>query len=298
MSDPGYPPQYPYAVQDGGAGTSTKVAVLIGAVIALLAANLFLYFRLEDVRADVAKLREASSRDVASVREAAAVSAQAQRRTVESLSDQLEVAKRQANMAAGQAKIDATKRAEELAAKLSTEQEKQKQMVAQEFSNVKANVAATETKLGETIKTETGKVDAKVDATRLDLEKTVADLKRVTGDLGITSGLVATNSSELAKLKALNDRNYFEFNLGKTKAPQRVGDITILLKRADAKKNRYTIEVVADDKTSEKKDKTINEPVQFLVAGARQPYEIIVNEVGKDKIVGYLATPKVREPRK
>lgn len=298
MSDPGYPPQYPYAAQDGGVGTSTKVAVLIGAVIALLAANLFLYFRLEDVRTDVAKLREAASRDVASVREAAAVSAQAQRRTVESLSDQLEVAKRQASMAAGQAKIDATKRAEELAAKLSTEQEKQKQMVAQEFSNVKANVAATETKLGETIKTETGKVDAKVDATRLDLEKTVADLKRVTGDLGITSGLVATNSSELAKLKALNDRNYFEFNLGKTKAPQRVGDITILLKRADAKKNRYTIEVVADDKTSEKKDKTINEPVQFLVAGARQPYEIIVNEVGKDKIVGYLATPKVREPRK
>ena len=298
MSDPGYPPQYPYAAQGGSSGTSTTVAVLIGAVIALLAANLFLYFRLEDVRTDVAKLREASSRDVASVREAAAVSAQAQRRTVESLSDQLEVAKRQASMAAGQAKIDATKRAEELAAKLSTEQEKQKQMVAQEFSNVKANVAATETKLGETIKTETGKVDAKVDATRQDLERTVADLKKVTGDLGITSGLVATNSSELAKLKALNDRNYFEFNLGKTKAPQRVGDITILLKKADAKKNRYTIEVVADDKTTEKKDKTVNEPVQFLVAGARQPYEIIVNEVGKDKIVGYLATPKVREPRK
>jgi hypothetical protein len=298
MSDPGYPPQYPYAAQDGGAGTSTKVAVLIGAVIALLAANLFLYFRLEDVRTDVAKLREAATRDVASVREAAAVTAQAQRRTVESLSDQLEVAKRQANMAAGQAKIDATKRAEELAAKLSSEQEKQKQMVAQEFSNVKASAAATETKLGETIKTETSKVDAKVDATRQDLEKTVADLKRVTGDLGITSGLVATNSSELAKLKALNDRNYFEFNLGKTKAPQRVGDITILLKKADAKKNRYTIEVVADDKTSEKKDKTINEPVQFLVAGARQPYEIVVNEVGKDKIIGYLVTPKVREPRK
>jgi hypothetical protein len=263
-----------------------------------LAANLFLYFRLEDVRTDVAKLREAATRDVASVREAAAVTAQAQRRTVESLSDQLEVAKRQANMAAGQAKIDATKRAEELAAKLSSEQEKQKQMVAQEFSNVKASAAATETKLGETIKTETSKVDAKVDATRQDLEKTVADLKRVTGDLGITSGLVATNSSELAKLKALNDRNYFEFNLGKTKAPQRVGDITILLKKADAKKNRYTIEVVADDKTSEKKDKTINEPVQFLVAGARQPYEIVVNEVGKDKIIGYLVTPKVREPRK
>ena len=80
--------------------------------------------------------------------------------------------------------------------------------------------------------------------------------------------------------------------MAKTKAPQRVGDISVLLKKADPKKNRYTIEVVADDKTTEKKDRTINEPVQFYVSKARQPYEIVVNQVKKDQIVGYLATPK------
>ena len=66
-----------------------------------------------------------------------------------------------------------------------------------------------------------------------------------------------------------------------------------MLKKTDPKKNRFTIDVIADDKTVEKKDKTINEPVQLYVGGARQPYEIVVNEVKKDTITGYVAVPKV-----
>lgn len=65
----------------------------------------------------------------------------------------------------------------------------------------------------------------------------------------------------------------------------------------DLKKNKYTLELVADDKRVEKKDKNVNEPVQFYVAKARQPYELVVNEVKKDQIVGYLATPKVQQSR-
>ena len=67
----------------------------------------------------------------------------------------------------------------------------------------------------------------------------------------------------------------------------------LTLKKADPKKNRYTVEVMADDKRLEKRDRTINEPVQIYVAGNRQPNEIVVNEVKKDQVVGYLATPKV-----
>ena len=63
-------------------------------------------------------------------------------------------------------------------------------------------------------------------------------------------------------------------------------------KKTDPKRNKYTVEVMADDKKTEKKDKNINEPVQFYTAKARQPYELVVNQVGKDLIVGYLATPK------
>ena len=71
----------------------------------------------------------------------------------------------------------------------------------------------------------------------------------------------------------------------------------LTLKKTDQKKNKFTIELVADDKRVEKKDKSINEPLQFYTSKARQPYEIVVNEVGKDIIVGYLATPKVQNVR-
>jgi hypothetical protein len=77
-----------------------------------------------------------------------------------------------------------------------------------------------------------------------------------------------------------------------------VGDVRLRLKKADPHRNEYTIEVLADDRLVEKKDRTANEPVQFYVAKARQPYEIVVNEVKKGGIVGYLATPMVEIARK
>lgn len=89
-----------------------------------------------------------------------------------------------------------------------------------------------------------------------------------------------------------------EFDLSKRDATQKAGDITLTLKKADPKRNRYTVEILADDKRLEKRDKSINEPVQLYVSGNRQPYEIVVNEVKKDEVIGYLATPKVKMARR
>ena len=203
-------------------------------------------------------------------------------------------------MAAGQAKADATKHAEELAKRLQIETarvEKQQQQIKTDLTQQVGEVAtAANAKIGE-VNAEVGTVKSEVAANKSELEKTIAELKRTNGDLGVQSGLIATNGKELAALKALGDRNYFEFNLTKTKEPRKVGDITVLLKKTDPKKNKYTIELVADDKRVEKKDKNLNEPVQFYVAKARQPYEIVVNEVKKDQIIGYLTTPKVQATR-
>ena len=96
---------------------------------------------------------------------------------------------------------------------------------------------------------------------------------------------------------ALGERNYTEFRLTKEKTPRKVGDVQMRLKSADMKKNRYTIELIADDKLVEKKDKTINEPVQFMLSRATQPFEIVVNEVKKDMIAGYISAPKVQQAR-
>jgi len=123
-------------------------------------------------------------------------------------------------------------------------------------------------------------------------EQTTADLKSARGDLGVQSGLIATNASELQALRRLGERDYFEFKLGKTLHPQRVGDITLLLKSTDPKTNKYTVDIMADDKLTQKKDKNVNEALQFYTSKAKQPYELVVTSVLKNLIVGYLATPK------
>jgi hypothetical protein len=143
------------------------------------------------------------------------------------------------------------------------------------------------------VKTEVTTVKADIASAQSGLDKALADLKRMNGDMGVMSGLIATNGKDLAALRELGERNYFEFDLSKKQADKRIGNVTLKLKNADAKRNRYTLEVLADDKRVEKKDKTINEPVQVYVGGNRQPYEIVVNQVKKDSVVGYLSTPKV-----
>jgi cell division protein FtsB len=133
-----------------------------------------------------------------------------------------------------------------------------------------------------------------IEATKNDLEATKGKLDRATGDMGVMSGLIAHNRDDLEDLKRRGDRNYFEFTLKKTKTPQRVGPVQVNLTKTDQKKSKYTVTVFVDDRAIEKKDKTAGEPVQFYVKGAAHmaPYEMVVFDVGKDQINGYLSTPK------
>jgi hypothetical protein len=282
-----------------GSGSNLKIPILFGSVIALLGANIYLYTQLDDVRNDLGKFRETTHNELSTLKESSSVSTQTARRSLTSLKDELEAARRQQQMAVGQAKAEATRHAEDLAKRLSVEQEKQQKVQQQLSSDLTkvTEVATTATnRIGE-VNTEVTAVKSDVNATKTELDKTITDLKRVRGDLGETSGLVATNGKELAALKALGERNYFEFKLAKSKEPRKVGDVTMVLKKTDPKRNKFTVELVADDKKVEKKDKNVNEPLQFYVAKARQPYEIVVNEVSKDHIVGYLSTPKVQSAR-
>lgn len=130
--------------------------------------------------------------------------------------------------------------------------------------------------------------------TRTDLEATKTKLDRAAGDMGVMSGLIAKNHDDLEELRRRGDRNYYEFTVQKAKTPQRVGPVQIKLDKADQKKSRYTMTVLADDKSIEKKDKTSGEPVQFYMKGSPRltPYEIVVFEVGKNQITGYLSAPK------
>jgi len=295
------------------AGSGVLVPVLAGAVLALILASLYLYYQLNELRHDLEQVRVDSRRtsgelaqarsqllaEVARAYERSTASAEAGKSTVDLLKSELQAARTQARTLVGKAQSDANKRAEDLAGKLEQLQQEQAQKltaVSEAVSQVKTDADATKTRVGE-VSSEVGTVKTELTATKSELQKTIAELKRATGDLGVESGLIATNGKELAALKALNERNYIEFNLPKEKNPRKVGDIQIRLIATDPKKNHYTVEVTADDKKVPKKDKSANEPVQFILSRSPQPYELVVNEIKKDMISGYLAAPKAPASR-
>jgi len=194
------------------------------------------------------------------------------------------------------AQISAKRHADAVAQQLNSQMKKQQeytQSFSTELNKVKESAVAESSKLNG-VATEVGTVKTDLANTKSEIEKTLSDLQRVRGDMGVMSGLIATNSKEIHALRELGDRNIYEFTLTKEAKTQRIGDVQLALRKADVKRGRYTLNVAADDRMIEKKDKTVNEPVQFYVPSkARQPYEIVVNQVSKNTIKGYLSTPKV-----
>jgi multidrug efflux pump subunit AcrA (membrane-fusion protein) len=190
------------------------------------------------------------------------------------------------NTEVGQTKQEIAQRAAELdkaqksaAAKLQAEQQQTNQQVAAvntEVSGVKSEVGAAKTDIAKT---------------QTDLQATNQKLERTIGDLGVQSGLVAKNSSELEILKHKGDRNYYEFTLKKgAKTP--ISTISLELKKVDPKKSRFTLNVIADDKTIEKKDRTVGEPLQLYTGREHLLYEIVAFTADKNSITGYVSTPK------
>jgi len=171
-------------------------------------------------------------------------------------------------------------RGEQTAARLATAQ----QQTAGQVAAVSSAVTDVQTDVGG-VKTDAAK-------TRSDLADTNNQLTSMKGDLNGHSSLIARNSDELEILKHKGDRNYYEFTLVKGQKKQ-VGTVSLMLKKADSKKSRFTIAVYSDDKTYEKKDKSLNEPLQFYSGKEPMLFEIVVNNVSaKNTVTGYLSTPK------
>jgi hypothetical protein len=162
--------------------------------------------------------------------------------------------------------------------------ERAQKQTAQEVSSVSGAVSSVKTDVGG-VRTDLGK-------TQNDLATALSQLQSIRGDLSDHSSLIARNHEELELLKHKGDRNYYEFTLAKgQKKP--VGTVSLELKKADPKKSRFTLLVYSDDKQYEKKDRNVNEPLQFYSGKEPMLFEIVVNTIGsKNQISGYLTTPK------
>ena len=289
-------PQQPTYIIPPPASPNWKTPLLVGILAVLVAANIFLFVQLDHVRTDnkneMAKLTQEFNTAMEKMRIDSSEEVRRSTRRVEELQSALAQSRRAAELAVGQAKVDAQKRVEMLQARVASEQAAQQQAI-----NAVKQTADTATTQLASVSTDVGTVKTDLGNTKSQLEQTIANLKRATGELDDHASLIATNGKELQALRELGERNYAEFTITKSKKATRVGDVMVELKKADPKHNRFTIAITADDKTVEKKDRNINEPIQFYTSKARQPDEIVVNAVRKDTIVGYLASPKVQTAR-
>jgi hypothetical protein len=289
-------PQYPYPApppQQPSSHSGISTALAAGAIVASLAFNGFLLYELHDLRTDTAKSSEIMQNEIETLKENSTVMTATQRKHLDDLREELDVKSRQANAAASQAKKEALSYSDQQAQKLEAENQKiagNVTQVSSDLSNVKQSADAANAKIAD-VGTDVTGVKSEVANQKSTLAQTISDLKSVRGDLGGTQSLVATNGKELDELIKRGERNIVKFNISKkTKGYQKVGDISLVLKNADPKKNKFSLDVMADDKVVEKKDRNVNEPLQFYVSNSL--YELVVNTVGKDTVAGYLSTPK------
>jgi hypothetical protein len=140
-----------------------------------------------------------------------------------------------------------------------------------------------------------GALSQDVSTTRTDLENTKKVLEATRADLGMSRSelgtLIARNHDEIETLRKMGDRDYFEFVLDKSQS-QRVAGVGLILKKANVKRHRFNLALVADDMEVEKKDRTVNEPIFFYLRGSKRFYELVVNKVESGRVAGYISTPR------
>jgi hypothetical protein len=267
------------------------------AIVVALVAIVLLFINNRQLAGALAQLDQHDREQIAKLQQDLAQTSAEVEKSVDSLARQTTDTAAQAE---ARAKQDLRRTNASLSAALAKQQqdaEQTRQQMSGQLTDLQQANTTAAAKLGEISDNVSG-VKTDVASTQTELQKTGSDLKHVMGDMGVMSGLIATNSTQLNALKELGDRDYVEFDLKRTSGKQKVGDIQLTLAKADPKHNRFTLDVLADDKTVEKRDRTINEPVQLYLAGNRQPEEIVVNEVKKDEVVGYVSVPKVKMARR
>jgi chromosome segregation ATPase len=133
------------------------------------------------------------------------------------------------------------------------------------------------------------KLNGDVTGVKSDLDATKNSIQMARSEMGT---LIARNHDEIDQLRRMGQRDYFEFTVQRKGGATKVGSIQIELKDTNTKKNRYTINVLADDNSFEKKDRSVNEPIFFYTGGTRTAVELVVNKVTKTTATGYLSIPK------
>jgi hypothetical protein len=128
-----------------------------------------------------------------------------------------------------------------------------------------------------------------VNGVKTDLGVTNNNLQMARGELGT---LIARNHDQIDELRRLGERDYYEFTLNGKGNRAKIGNLMVELRGTNTKHNQFTVYLYVDDMRLEKKNRSVDEPIYFYTRSSHAPLELVVNQVGKNKVVGYLSTPK------
>ncbi len=261
--------------------SSTGLLILFAGVALLLAvgALAWIYFLQVRLEAVENKLNQSQERSAEQASREAELQRQL-RATTEAFGAKLGITQRQIEARAA----DILRRQQEANAKLATRLTQQEAATRKQVSNVSTAVSS--------VRTDVSGVKQDVASARRELVSTEEKLQAAIGDMGVESGLIAKNSQQLDFLRHRGDRDYFEFTLRKGQPPLAISTIKLRLRKADAKHSHYTLEIFSDDKQLQKKNRDIDEPLQFYSGKPPKMFEIVVNEIGSNEVSGYLSTPK------
>ena len=206
------------------------VGLLTVGLVAALAGDAYLWMGSTHLNEQIAQNQADAHTQISALKEATTTLLQQEQHRLEEVAQQVKGVNDSATTAIRRARTEAQKQDAELSQKLA----KQLQQVSSEITQLKDTTTSKFSEVStnvDGVKANVEAVKSNVASTQSELDKTRADLKRVMGDMGVMSGLIATNSKDLGALRALGERNYFEFDLNKSQSTKRVGDITLTLKK-------------------------------------------------------------------
>lgn len=271
-------------------GKGWKIAGGI-AVAALVGFNIHLLNKMGDIENSSQSERAAMTAEVTDLEAALSAQSGAHQREIIALQESVEKTKAEA---ADRARSETRRSADQLSKLIAQKGKEQQDMFLSEIGSVRGDTD-TNRKGIEEVGTRVTGVQGELDETRESLNETAGLLASTQKDVDGISGRVGTHEAAIERLKMQGQRDVTEFTLPVSKERTKVQTVQMRVKDIDYKKNRYTLEVMADDRVFTHKDRLLNQPVEFYVTGVAQPYEVVVTGIERGGVSGYLATPKFKE---
>src|SRR5262249_4342625 len=253
-----------YTSQDGGSNLVRYI--LLGAAVVYVAGSVFFMVQAQNRLTDLENRQKTAQQEMAKKMDDANGQTRA---SIEVIADKVGITQK-----------DLSKKASVLQAEEAATQQR-----------LKADEEATKNQFT-AVNGAVNKVTADVSDTRNDLAVTKGNLETAIGDINKHTELIATNHEQLEQSKHRGDRDIVESHRDKGKDPTRIATVSLQLKKVDPKKGQYTLYVMADEKNTEKKDRPLNEPLQFYTGRDRSLFEVVINAADKNAVSGYMSTPK------